>query len=116
MNKEKRAEIVPFPGPEGTKNPPLRKVCVKVYLNEPEFLEWARMAEEAGIRPRGLKPFRLKPHGFADERLANTKGLVKFLKEAVIPFWKDGEKDRKERRTRLLDEAEKLGLRLEKKS
>lgn len=111
MEKE-RAELVPSEGVEGTKNPPLRKVCVKVYLNENEFLNWIKLAEEAAIRPRGLKPFVQKPHGFAWERLANTKGLVKFIKERVVPYWIEGAKERGAREAALKAEAQKLGLKV----
>lgn len=114
MKENETSDLVPFQEDEGTRKYPLRKICVKVYLNEREFIEWIRLAEEAGIRPRGLKPFRQKPHGFSFERLANTKGLVKFLKRKVVPYWKDGAKDRAEREARLKREAEELGLQLKK--
>jgi len=105
-------ELVPLSGSEGTKISPLKKICVKVYLSEEEFLDWVKMAEEAGIRQRGLKPFRQKPHGFAYERLANTKGLVKFIKKRIVPYWIDSEKERKEKEAKLKADAEKLGLKV----
>jgi len=114
MNENKRADLVPQNGGEGTKNIPLRKVCVKVYLAELEFIEWCKLAEEAGIRARGLKPFVQKPHGFTWERRANTKGLVKFIKNRLVPYWKDGEIARKFNEAQVRAQAEKLGLKIEK--
>ncbi len=110
MIENKNSDLGPLEGGEGTKKYPLRKVCVKIYLNEKEFSEWIQQAENTGIRPRGLKPFRLRPHGFSHERIANTKGLVKFVKDVVLPFWKKGEAQRKERRAKLEAEALELGL------
>jgi len=112
MNGSESAEIVPLPDSEGTEKIPLKKICVKVYLSELEFLLWVKLAEEAGIRARGLKPFRLKPHGFSHQRVVNTKGLVKFLKKRVVPYWIDGEKERKDNEAKLKAEAEKKGFRL----
>jgi hypothetical protein len=114
MNEIKSPELAP-PEPNksiggGLDPTPLRKVCVKLYLNEKEFNEWIVLAENAGIRPRGLKPFTKKEHGFAWERIANTKGLVKFVKLKLLPYWVDGEAERKERQARVLEEAQKLGL------
>ncbi|MFA5412856.1 MAG: hypothetical protein WC350_05935 [Candidatus Micrarchaeia archaeon] len=113
MEENKTSDLVPFSEGEGTKKIPLKKICVKVYLNEPEFIEWTKLAEDAGTRSRGLKPFKLKPHGFADERLANTKGLVKFIKKVVMPNWKDGEKERTAAKIRLHEEAKKLGMKVQ---
>lgn len=113
MNESETSDLVPFSEGEGTKKFPLRKVCVKVYLNELEFIDWVKLAEEAKIRPRGLKPFRLKPHGFAHERLANTKGLVKFIKKVVVPFWKSSEKERERKLQEARRLAEEAGARLE---
>ena len=115
MQEKKEADLVPFSGAWGTKIIPMKKICVKVYLNEPEFLDWIKKSEDAGIRPRGLKPFRVKPKGFADERIANTKGLVKFIKKRLFPFWLDGEETRKIKEAEILEGAKKLGLEIRKK-
>lgn len=116
MDDLKSTESVPFDAGEGTKKPPLKMICVKVYLREVEFIEWVKLAEDAGIRPRGLKPFVLKPHGFARERVANTKGLVKFIKNRIIPYWKDGAVERKLKEEQIRQEADKLGLEVKKRS
>ena|GEM_PF-6828578 len=110
MNNAENPDIVPRLESKGTETFPLRKVCVKLYLNEKEFIDYITMAEKAQTRPRGLKPFRMKPHGFSHERIANTKGLVKFIKKIVIPYWKSGEEDRKLRTQKLVEEAERLGM------
>lgn len=112
MEENKDGDLVPFSESEGTKKIPIKKICVKLYLSEPEFYEWIAEAEKAGIRPRGLKPFRVKAHGFAGERIANTKGLVKFVKKVIMPFWKRGEKERIEREARIKREAAELGLKV----
>jgi len=109
----KSVKIVPQNDAEGTKKIPLKKICVKIYLSEQEFLDWVGMAEECGKRQRGLKPFRKKPHGFQNERVANTKGLVKFVKDKIIPYWKAGKKERKERIERIKKEAKEFGMKIQ---
>lgn len=113
MEENKTSDLVPLSETEGTKKMPLRKICIKVYLNEQEFTEWIKMAEEAGVRPRGLKPFRQKNHGFFFERIANTKGIVKFLKKVVVPYWKKGDKARKEELLQAKAVFEKYGKKVD---
>lgn len=115
MEENKSPGLVPLSEQNGTKISQLRKICVKVYLSEMEFIEWIKLAEDADIRPRGLKPFKQKEHGFSWERIANTKGLVKFIKKTVIPNWIEGETERKEKREKILEEAKKLGMNIIKK-
>ena len=63
-----------------------KKICVKVYLNPNNFPRYATGAELAGKRRGGLPLFTQVPHGFADEKLANTDGLGRFFKMAA-DFW-----------------------------
>lgn len=82
------AEIVP---PEQADGPIKRKyqgVCVKVYFSEEDFAEVAKLAEKAGNRRVGLSLYTQKPHGFADEKLANTDGVARFLKMAA-GYWQE---------------------------
>jgi len=55
-------------------------VCVKNYFNKQDFAEVAQDAEKAGIRRVGLQLYTQKPHGLANEKLANTDSVAKFLK------------------------------------
>ena len=91
-------------------------VCVKVYFDPGEFAEVVRDAEEAGIRRKGLKLRVQKPHGFAGEGIANTKGVSKFLKH-TLQNWRDTKEERAvkkaeiERRMKeLQQEAARLGI------
>lgn len=71
-------EIGPSLGEFGPKR---LAVCVKVYFKVGEFAEITEDAVRAGFRRPGLKLSTAKPHGFKNERVANTDGVSKFLKE-----------------------------------
>ena len=55
-------------------------ICIRTYLRPELFAEIAGEAEKAGKRKKGLLLYTAKPHGFANEKLANTDGIAKFLK------------------------------------
>lgn len=57
-----------------------KSVCVKIYLKPELFAEITQEAEKAGIRRKGLLLYTEKPHGFANEKLANTDRIAQFLK------------------------------------
>ena len=52
------------------------------------FPKVCKSAEDAGLRRKGLKLFTQKPHGFSNERLANTDRISKFLKFAW-QYWEN---------------------------
>ena len=90
-------------------------ICVKVYFTPEEFADVVANAEEAKIRPLGLKLQRLKPHGFSSETIMNTKYIAKFLK-FLLKQWKETKAERVARlaelavkRKALEEEARKLG-------
>lgn len=110
MLEEKGVNLVPQLEQEGTKKVKIKKFCVKLYLNEKEFIDYIKLAEDCKIRPRGLKAFVLKENGFNGERVANTKGLTKFIKNILVPYWVASETERKEKEGLILEQAKKLGL------
>lgn len=65
---------------DGQSEDEARKIVIKVYLSPDEFYQFAKDAEQAGFRRGGLPLWIKKPHGFANERLANTDGISKFFK------------------------------------
>lgn len=75
-------------------------VKVKIYLNPGLYLEVIEEAEKAGIRRKGLPPYTQKPHGFANEKRANTDKIAKYLKFC--------HRYRKEHEAVLLEEAANL--------
>lgn len=84
----------------GTINKPKKRykgVCVKVYFNEPDFVEIAKDAEKAGKRRVGLVLFTQKSHGFQWERLANTDGIAKAMKY-WWKYWQEAEPERLQKR------------------
>lgn len=88
------------------------KVTVKVYFNPKTFLEVAELAEKAGYRRRGLQLYTQKKHGFADEKVANTDGISKFLKSLIV-YWKKNEAQRMERKADLLKQKKAIDDELE---
>ena len=74
----KSTELVPSDEP---KEYPIKKICVKVYFALHDYLDVIASAERAGFRRGGLIPFIQKPHGFNGEKVANTDGISRFLKE-----------------------------------
>ena len=68
-------------------------ICIKVYLYPALFAEIAGEAEKSGKRRKGLLLYTQKPNGFANEKLANTDGIAKFLK-FCYEYYKDHEADR----------------------
>ncbi len=75
-------------------------VCIKVYLKPELFAEMVLEAEKAGIRRKGLLLYTQKPHGFMEDKLANTDGIAKYLKFC--------HKYRKESEVHILEEAAEL--------
>lgn len=69
--------------PEKKQYPVKTKVTVKVYLSYDDFEKYASRATAAGFRRGGLPLFIKKPHGFENERLANTDGISKYLKDCA---------------------------------
>lgn len=68
-------------------------VRVSVYFGMAELTAIAQDAEKAGLRRVGI-PVRIqKPNGFADEWLANTDGIGRFLKQ-TYEYYKRHEADR----------------------
>ena len=53
---------------------------VGVYLNETELTSMAAEAEKLKFRRVGIPIKKQKEHGFADEWLANTDGVSRYLK------------------------------------
>ena len=100
-------EIVP---PEKADGPTKRRyegVCVKVYFNEQDFAEIAKFAEKAGKRRVGLQLYTQKPHGFADEKLANTDGIARFLKMAAN-YWAEHRVELEQKAESIKREKERL--------
>lgn len=94
----------------GTKKDHEGLVYFKTWLTPEDFAIWTREAERAGYRPRGLKLFRLKPHGGPGEVIANTKGLSKFTKGALFPDWLEHEKERDEDKRKAIATLEKMNI------
>lgn len=67
-------------------------VCIKVYLNPKLYAEMATLAEKSGNRRVGLPLYTQKKHGFADEKLANTDGIARFLK-MTAEYWKEHQQE-----------------------
>lgn len=92
------------------------KVCIKVYFNPKNYPLVIDDAERSGKRHRGLQLYTQKEHGFADEKVANTDGVGRFLK-FCWQYWREHESDRlrmaaeiAEREKQLLAEKKRLGL------
>jgi hypothetical protein len=93
-----------------------KKIRAKVYFNEKQFQAVALDAEKAGKRRGGLQLFTQKAHGFANERVANTDGISKFLKHCW-KYYVEHEADRlaaaaelAQRRKALEEEAKRKGI------
>ena len=84
-----------------------RKICVKVYFNPKNFPEIAKDAEKAGKRRGGLQLSTLKEHGFANERIANTDGISKFLK-FCWQYWVETERHRFEKTVELAKREQEI--------
>lgn len=102
------AEIVPSLEAGGPrKKGKYKGVTVKVYFNDDDFLTFIKLAERSGKRRVGLEPFTQKPHGFSNEKLANTDGIARFLKMAAR-YWGEHQEDLEAQAKRLKEEAERL--------
>jgi predicted RNA-binding protein YlxR (DUF448 family) len=66
---------------------------VVVYFNESEFMIVAELAQKLGKRSVYIPIKKQKPHGMADEWVANTKGIAITLKE-LIKYYRDMEAER----------------------
>ena len=66
---------------------------VAIYFNEADLTSIAKDAEKAGKRKVGIPIKKQKPHGKADEWLANTYGIGRFLK-SCYEYWKKAEPQR----------------------
>lgn len=92
------------------------KVCVKCYFNKQDFEAIAADAVKAGVRHGGLQTWVQKKNGLADERVANTDKIPKFLKfiwrswqqTATLRLAKAAELAKKEQE--LKEERAKLGI------
>lgn len=102
------AEIVPVSKEDG---PISRKkyagVCVKVYMSQEDFQAYAKLAERAGKRRVGLLLYTQKPKGFANEKLANTDGIARFLKMAG-EFWGEHQDELEAEAKKLREDQERL--------
>jgi hypothetical protein len=78
---------------EGLQKKRKKQLRVKVYLTEKLFAEITEQAEKLSFRKKGLLLYTQKKHGWADEKLANTDGLAKFLKYCYT-YWRDAEAKR----------------------
>ncbi len=94
-------------GAGGLQNIKGGKVCVKVYFNEQSFAEIVALAEKSGIRHRGLKLYTKKANGFADEVLANTDKIAKFLK-FTAQYWNEHEAERFAKLAELAEQERKI--------
>ncbi|MBU0592043.1 hypothetical protein KKF81_00230 [Candidatus Micrarchaeota archaeon] len=83
---------------------------IAVYFNETDLLAIAKDAEELGFRRVGIPIKTQKPHGFANEWLANTDGISKMLKFAYKEYKKNKPKRLEEQAEALrkLKEAEEM--------
>jgi hypothetical protein len=66
---------------------------VSIYFNEADLTRIVKDAEKAGFRRVGIPIKRQKPHGLADEWLANTDGIGRLLKNCY-DYWKKAEPQR----------------------
>jgi len=106
------SDIVPTESDLVPKNIKDLRVCIKLYLDGPEFAEWAQESEKAGIRRKGLKLWKQKPHGFQGEVIANTKGIQKFIKLRLYKIWKETELEREIKKRDARKAAEASGLKV----
>ncbi len=83
---------------------------VSVYFNEADLTRIVKDAEKAGFRRVGIPIKIQKPHGMADEWLANTDGIGRLLK-TCYEYWKEEEP----RRLEALAETERQLKELEAK-
>lgn len=81
------------------------KIVVKVYLNAENFPRMAAIAERMGKRRGGLLLFTQKPHGRADELLANTDGLSRAMKASML-YWEADEAGRLAKKAAAMKELE----------
>lgn len=86
-------------------------VRVSVYLNEQELVTAAKDSERAGFRRVGIPLKKQKPHGLADEWLANTDGISRLFKMS----WEYWRKAEPERLRALAEEEEKIQAALKRK-
>ena len=63
---------------------------VSVYFNEDDLSSIVKDAEKLGFRRVGIPIKIQKPHGFADEWLANTDGVSRVLKHCHM-YWTNAE-------------------------
>ena len=66
---------------------------ISVYFNEADLTSIVKDAEKAGFRRAGIPIKVQKPHGLADEWLANTDGIGTMLKNCY-DYWKKTEPER----------------------
>lgn len=100
-------ELVPSEQADGPTKRKYQGVCVKVYFSYGDFAEVAKLAEKAGNRRVGLALFIQKPHGFGEEKLANTNGIARFLKMAAN-YWAEHQVELGQRAKAVKTEQERL--------
>ena len=95
---------------EPTKTPKIRgtpQICVRVYFNPDTFKEITEQAQKSGKRRVGIKLFKDKPHGFAGQTYANTKGIAQHLKHCA-QYWVKHEAERATKAAEILTEEKRL--------
>ena len=83
---------------------------VSVYFNEADITSLAKDAEKAGFRRVGIPVKIQKPHGLADEWLANTDGMGKMLKNCW-DYWRKMEPERLRALAEVQEEQKRLEAR-----
>ena len=80
---------------------------ISVYFNEQKVQELVKDAEKMGFRRLGIPFKRQKPNGFANEWLANTDGIGRFLKHCW-QYYKENEAERAALGAKLLFQEKEL--------
>jgi len=83
---------------------------VAVYFNEAEISALADEASKLGYRRAGIPIKTHKPHGFADEWLANTDGISRLLK-FYAQYWRENEATRFKAAAEIAEEERRLAER-----
>jgi hypothetical protein len=80
---------------------------IKVWLNEDQITSMTKEAEKLNFRRVGLPIKTQKPHGFADEWVANTDGISRYLKFCHT-YFKKHEAERLERIAEVLKKEQEV--------
>lgn len=118
MKENETSDLVPDWKSLVLKNELPDRVCIKTYISWEEFTVWVQEAQRAGIRPSGLKLI-IQNRGLGRKKTPrypfkpNTKNLSKFIKEKLLPAWKEHELEREMEKRELRKKAEKLGMKVD---